>query len=421
MSFLGLVWRSLVARRLSSWLTALSVALGVALVVSVLLARQALEDRFVGPARGYSTVVGAPGSPLELVLNAVFHLGESPGLMPMKAFDELRAHESTRVAVPYAVGDSFRGFPVVGTTPAFFDERLPHPPLAVGRPFAYSEAALKEALAQMRAGAHAHGDEATREAVVGAEVARRLGVRVGDRIEPTHGTEGEGAAHAHEHLWTVVGVLEEAGAAVDRVVLINLDSFYRIADHAGGLLPGGEPGLSGVLLWPRGGVHKALLLGQLRNRPDIQVADVGAEVDRLLGLVGRVDTLLLLVAILVCALGLLSVAVAIYNTMEARGRDIAVLRALGARRRFVTAAVMAEATIVAALGAALGLVLGHLLIWALGGWIEAAAGFAPQAERVLPEELLVAAGVVVAGALAGLLPAARAYRSDVATGLRPQR
>ena len=125
-----LVRRNLRRQRVSSSLTAFNVALGALLVSVVLLLRAATADAFLQPSRGFSLVVGPKGSRLELVLNAVFHLGQSPGLLAYGVFEELERHPSTQLAVPYAVGDTFRGFRVVGTTEAFFDPRFPYPSAA---------------------------------------------------------------------------------------------------------------------------------------------------------------------------------------------------------------------------------------------------------------------------------------------------
>jgi len=549
MSLLGLVLRNLRLRGLSSTLTALSVALGTMLVTAILILQGALDRHYDAPGRGYQIVVGAPGSALQLVLNAIYHVDDAPGLMPMRVWWELEDDDSVALAVPYAVGDSFRGFRVVATTDAFFAERSPHPAgegaekLAEGRPFRFERERLEEVLRELGAelgadgeqglgpshraaeateversgsesevggresesevgGRHSesesevggresdsesdehHDDESEQhaeedehhddeehhadeehhddeehhadeehhddeehhadeehhdvdehrgdehedhdhgdthyEAVIGAEVARTLGVQVGDRIEPTHGVEG-GRAHDHEHLWEVVGILKSTDTPVDRLVLIPLDSFFAIEDHRGGaLLPGTtEPGLSAVLVFPRPGVHKVMLLSRLNRRPEIQVADVHEEIGHLFAIVGSVDVLFLLVSILVIVVGLLSVLVALYNSMNERRREVAILRAIGAPRRWVLGSVVTEATLITAIGAVAGVLLGHALVALAAGRVESAAGFRPSAFDVVPAEGLVVLLVVLAGALAGLLPAWKAYATDVAENLRP--
>jgi putative ABC transport system permease protein len=427
-----LVRRNLSRHRVGSGLTALNVALGALLVSVVLLLRSATAGAFLQPSRGYSLVVGAPGSRLELVLNTIFQLGPSPGLLEFDILGELERHSSTQLAVPYAVGDTFRGFRVVGTTEAFFDPRFPYPratspgaKLASGRPLRSNPGALQAALAALsrpaaarEAAAPVAASAAPNEAVIGAAVAAALDVRVGDRIEPTHGIEGGGVAHRERQLWEVVGVLERTHTPIDGLVLINLDSFFRIGDHAGGVVPEtGKPGISAVLLFPKPGVHKALLLSQLAKRNALSVADIDAEVRALLALVGDVDRVFFAIAVLVVLVGVVSVAVAIYNTLAARRREFAILRILGARRRTVFGILIGEAALLSALGGLIGLAAGHLVVALTAGVVEQSAGFRPPALVLLPEEGLAYALVVAAGALGGLLPAVEAYRSDVADHL----
>jgi len=266
----------------------------------------------------------------------------------------------------------------------------------------------------------ASSERGVAEAVLGANVARQLDIRLGDQIEPTHGVDGAGVAHAHAQLWTVVGILERSATPIDDLVLINLDSFFRIPDHRGGIIPeSGKPAISAVVLFPKPGVHKALLLGQLNKRTQLQVADVDGEVRRLLHIVGNVDRVFFVIAALVVWIGVVSVAVGIYNTLAARQRELAILRILGARRRTLFGMLVGEATLLSALGGALGLLLGHLLVAAGAGLIEQSSGVRPRAWLLLPEEVLAYLLLVAAGALSGLLPATRAYQSDAAANLAP--
>lgn len=445
MNFLGLVRRSLRLRAFSSLLTSLSVALGVMLVVAILLLRTEVKESFERPGKGYSLVIGPPKSePLTLVLNSIFHVGQSTGFVPFQALIELEEDPSTRLAVPYAVGDSFRGYRVVATTDAVFSRHFPHPAAETteakfehGRAFRFDAHALEHALEDLKAYAarkaagnpdasltsdshdgHDHANDVA-EAVLGADVARALRLKVGDRIEPTHGVEGE-AEHAHDHEWTVVGILKETGTPVDRVVFINLDSFYRIADHAGGLIPEtGEPGLSTILLFPKPGFHKATLLARLNKASNVQVAEVASQMSNLFAIVGNIDSVLFLMAVLTVIIGVVAILVAIYNSMNERRREIAILRALGAKVRFVVATIVAESTLLAFLGGLVGVLLGHGLIALLTPLLRETAHLAPNALRFEVTELLVLFLVTAVGALAGFIPAMKAYRTDVAQGLSP--
>jgi putative ABC transport system permease protein len=436
-----LIWRNISQHRLSSGLTLLNVALGALLVSAILILRAATEQTFLGPSRGFSLVVGPPGSRLELVLNTVFQIGQSPGLLAYDAFEELERNASTELAVPYAVGDAFRGYRVIGTSDAFFEPSFPYPPaqttaakFSAGRPFRFDRAALRERLNQIQhaarpdavaltaapAPAEATSAAPVAEAVLGASVAAELDVRLGDRIEPTHGVDGAGVPHEHEQLWDVVGVLRPTGTPIDRLVLINLDSFFRIPDHRGGIVPEtGKPAISAVLLFPKPGVHKALLLAQLNKRTQLQVADVDAEVHHLLSIVGNVDRVLFIIAVLVVLIGVMSVSVGIYNTLSGRQRELSILRILGARRRTIFGMLVGEAGLLSALGGAAGLALGHLSSAVSASFVARSSGVHPSGLVLLPEELVAYALLVAAGAVAGVIPAAKAYRTDAAAHLAP--
>ncbi len=483
MNLLQLIERSLAQRKLSTALTVFSVALGMMLVCAILVARREVEEKYLRQAKGFELVVGPTGSPLQLVLNAVYHVEQSPGLVPYSALEQLRDQpEFVRLAVPYALGDSFRGYRVVATTEDVFSKHFPVPAgegaakLAAGRPFVCDPHALEVALDDLRAGrvghhfgegpgaeGHDHGDDGhdhaddghdhaddghdhaaddahdhaddeahdhdhdhdhdhgadVAEAVLGAEVARRLGIEIGDRIEPSHNLEGA-VAHAHHHDWEVVGILKETGTPIDRVVLINLDSFYRIPEHAGGLIPTtNEPGLSSILLFARGAYGKLRLYGALRNRSDLQVADVATQIRKLLDIVGGIREFFMVMAWLVVVTGVVGIMVAIYNTMNDRRREIAIMRALGAHRRGVFMVIVGEALALGTAGAVVGMVFGHGLLWAAASRVEDMAGLRLDPTRVLPEELLAAAAVILVSALAGFVPAFKAYRTDVARNLAP--
>ena len=172
-------------------------------------------------------------------------------------------------------------------------------------------------------------------------------------------------------------------------MLIDIESFFRIPDHAGGVVPEtSRPGISAVLLFPKPGVHKALLLSQLNKRNTLAVADVDAEVRALLALVGNVDRVFFAIAIAVVLVGVVSVAVAIYNTLAARRREFAILRILGAGRRTVFGILIGEAALLSAVGGLLGVCAGHVVVAATAGVVERSAGLPPPALVVLPEEVV---------------------------------
>lgn len=388
MSPMKLVGRSLRRRWRDALALALAVALGVALAVVVVILREDLARRVGhGPA---PLVVGPPGSSLQVVLSEVLFIDTSAGRLPRELLAELSGHPSTRSAVPLARGDAFRGYPVIATEAELFDGTWPAK-LVRGRAF------------------HPHQCEV----VLGAEVARELDLRPRDRIELGHGAEE--AAHADAQLWTVVGVLNPGGGALDRALFIDLGAFYEVPDHRAVIAAEGE-GLTGIWLVPKGGMHRALLASSLRGRSDLTVAETDVELGRISRAMGRLDRWLIAVAGLAVLVALLGVVVAQHQSARARRRQLALLRALGAGRRFVYGLVVTEAAIVCGAGAVLGCLGGYLAIWALGSRFVAQIGVAPQLVWV-DDVASIALAVTMIGALAGAWAARGVYALDVPEAL----
>lgn len=389
-----IVLRNLAQRRLASVLTGLSVALGTALVVAILLVERQGRTRFDQAAFGYELIVGARGSAVQLVLNTVYHLDRSPGNIPAGVLEELRADRRVRLAAPIAVGDTYRGFRVVGTSAEFLRElevvpgRRPADGID-GRVF---------------------GDPGAFEAVVGATSARRTGLAVGSRFSPAHGLEEEGPDH-HEG-WEVVGVLAPTGTPADRAIYVTLGSFMAIAGHEAGA---GQ--LSAVVVAVREPRHMPMLEGELSARPGLMAVGPARVVGDLLAQVAPVGPLMLAIAAMVVGVAAISIMVSITNSMSERRREIAVLRALGARRSTIVGMVLAEAALICLAGGAAGIVLGHLLAAAAGPALEAASGLELAAWEFSALEAGILGALALLGTLSGVLPAMRAYRVEVADGL----
>lgn len=429
--------RNLRRRPLATALTALSVALGVGLYTTIGALREAGERGFLRAAAISDQVVGAKGSSLELVLNAVYHLGVSPGNVPYELWRELRAKPGVVWAVPVAVGDSYRGARIVGVTDEFFAEvRLggaggEGEPLrfAAGGPFSHSAEAfdaLRDHLLEERAHEEegsGHDEHAAhpelRKAVVGAEAARSAGLRVGSRFAPAHDVSGVAGAPVHEEAEAeVVGVLAPTGTPIDRAIYVPIALYYAIEGHAPTeATPAGgarDPrGLSAIYLRTRPGMYQIRIWREINDRLDAQSARPADEVRTLFTLVGGIQRILSGISSLVVAVALVGVMVALYNTMGARRREFAVLRALGARRRGLLGLVTAESAVIALLGGLLGLALSAALLAFGAGLLQGRTGVSVSALPGVADLGLLAA-VTGAGALAGLLPAAAAYRTEAA-------
>ncbi|MBI5852641.1 MAG: ABC transporter permease [Planctomycetes bacterium] len=454
--------RNLRVRALSSVLTAASVALGTALVASIWLLLAQVEDRYRQSLAGYDAVVGPKqGSALQIVLSTVLNLDAAPGVVPMSVYRELRdgplsQKYGVRYAIPQGRGDTYGGFPVIGTTDEMFarfsrgkDEqgepirlefargkawRFGHDDLVAFADEYVAHRNDPDAEHEHTHGAdeheHAHSLPAPWcKAVVGAEVARNLGLDVGGVFIPVHGQDAPGA-HLHDEAQTdVVGVLAATGTPIDRSIFVPLSLFLSLDEHdpvldATGSGPGGklttdQIQLSAIVLDARHPLAANWLRRDFQTRSDAQVAWPHIEVAKLMALVGNVADVLRVVAWLVIVVAAAGVLVALYNTMNERRREIAIMRALGARRGQILGIIVLEAALVTGLGAALGVVLCHAAAATLGGALAARINVPIGAGAFATDELWLILAVTGLGALAGLLPAIKGSTTEVADHLGP--
>jgi putative ABC transport system permease protein len=461
MNFLQIVFKQMRQRALSTGLTILSVLLGVALVVGIMILRRGADNLFGQTDYGYDVLVGAKGSPLQLVLNTIYHIDRSPGNIPYSLYDDFlhspQYRSAVRIAVPYVVGDSYKGLRIVGTLPKLFgldDQGRPLPPEKVleYRP------GQRYAMAQGRVFA-----EDKFEAIIGSDVSAATGLKPGDQFQATHGFPAPGETpDIHKPKWTVVGVLAPTHTASDRVIFIPLVSFYTIAEHDVGLVAqkalreGTDPnaaiaalnkgqndegeevdhytldgagriklqlstdvwGLSAILVKARSQPMALGLLYSINNGQAAAAVNPALVMREFFANFLKGPTLVLLViALFVTVVAAVGILVSIYNSVAARLGEIAILRALGATRVRMVTLICAEAGLIGVIGGLLGLLTGHLLGAAGSLYLERWLGEGINWTSVGPEEWAYLAAVVVIAVLAGLAPALKAYRTPVATNL----
>jgi len=427
MKFHSLVLRNLRRRRLASWLTGLSVSLGVGLFATVGALREASEVGFQRSASMCDMLVGAKGSSLQLTLNALYHMGQSQGNLPYEAYQEIAATPGVLWSVPLAVGDSFHGHRIVGITGNFFEDvrLISHDheePLtfSAGKAFAYSKkdfARLKKELAHEEDGHSEKHRAGLFQAVLGSEAALSTGLKVGDHFTPSHGVEGVAKSHKDGES-EIVGILAPTGTPADRAILIPIGAYYVLDGHEAldGMTEGGarDPrGLSAVMMRTKAGFYRTRIYRSVNDRLDTMAVYPSVEVRNLFSILGAGDFILRWITGLIVVVALIGVMVAIYNTMGARRREFAVLRALGAKRSTILGLVTCESALLALLGGCAGLGLAALLIAAASGQVQIQTGVSLSPSLGIAElELIVA--VTLAGAIAGLVPAMSAYRTEAA-------
>lgn len=394
----NLIYRSLRQHALSTFVTAASIALAAGLLLTVWVVKTQSQSVFAATNSGFDAVLGARGSKLQLVLNAIFHLEASPGNLAAADVEAVRRHPAIKTAIPLAVGDNYLGWRIVGTVPQLFEvEYLP------GRRYAVEPGGKLF-------------DPAKREAVIGALAARKLGLKTGATFEPYHGLAFDAAAK-HEETYTVTGILAPTGTPVDRVIWIPLTGVQTMAGHD----PRTASDVSAVLIQlraPSAGVMLDMMINKQGNKMTFAYP-IGTIVADLFNKISWVDRVLTLVAWLVAVVAAGSVLVSIYNSMSARQRDIAILRALGARRRTVFGAVVGEAAAIGLLGGALGFGAFAALAFGVASVIQTQTGVVLEPFRWNPVFWWGPATLVALAMLGGLAPAWKAYRVPVAETIAP--
>lgn len=392
-----LAWRYLWSSPLTTALNLLLLTLGLAAVTFVLRASAQVEAGLKRDLASIDLVVGAKGSPMQIMLAGVFHLDAPTGNIPLATLELLKQQPLVAQAVPLSLGDSFRGYRIAGTTPAYID---------------------------LYGGQMGQGALWTKpmQAVLGAEVARTSGLKPGDRFAGSHGLAEGGGAHG-EHQFEVVGVLAESGSVLDRLVLTDLASVWEVhEDHAVAHDEESEKKEITLALVRYRSPLAAVMLPRWVNAQDgLQSAAPALETARLMRLVGAGTEVLRGFGIVLLAAAGLSVWVALLHAVRARQGDLAMLRMLGAPASRVAALIALEALLLAGLAAVLGLVAGHGLVALLERLLAERQSLRLGQLGMSEAEWLVP---LLAGALALLAaawPAWRAYRLDVTTLLQAPR
>lgn len=405
-------------RRLTLGLALAAIALSITMLLGVERIRHDARAGFAMSVSGTDLVIGARTSPVQLMLYAVFRIGEATNNIRWQSYRAIAEHPAVAWAIPLSLGDSHRGFPVLGTTPAYFEH------------FRYGEA-------QPLAFVSGKRFEGVFDTVLGAEVAQRLGYRLGDKIVLSHGMGGEGLTEHGDKPFTVTGILARSGTPVDRTIHVNLEAITAIhLDWQGGApIPGFSiPGqyvrkfdltpkeITAALigLKSRAAVFKIQRhVNEYAGEPLLAVLP-GVALDELWQVVGVVERTLLAVSAMVVAVGLAGLVAVILAGLNERRRELAILRSVGARPGDVFLLLMIEGLFVTVLGSLLGVVLLFAATAAAGPWVQAHYGLIIHTRFVSLEELKLLGIVITVGLLASLAPGWRAYRLSLADGLSPR-
>ncbi|MDR2199609.1 MAG: ABC transporter permease [Deltaproteobacteria bacterium] len=403
-------------RRFTLLLVTLSISLSTVLLVGLERIRAQVRAGFTQAVSGTDLVVGARGSPVQLILYAVFHMGGATNNMSWKSAEEIASRPEVAWTIPLSMGDSHRGYPVVATNGDFF------------KYFRHRRDASLE-FSSGRAFADVF------EVVLGSEVASRLGYREGDPVVLTHGGDVRGIEHADKP-FAVVGILQPTGSPVDRSLYISLESMEAIhVDWRGGAPVRGfvvpKDRVRAFDLNPK--VITAMLVG-LKNRRavftlqrEIQASQSealsavlpGVAMDQLWSLVGGWERVLILVSLLVTFTGLAGLSSTILAGLGERRRELAILRSTGASPWDIVVVMAAEGVLLTFCGMAAGLLVLVVLILAAAPWLLNNYGLLISLSAPTGNEWLILSGILVLGVLTSLVPALRAYFLSLSDGLSP--
>lgn len=443
MNTLQLVWKNISQQWGSALLSILLTAFGVAILVVIYITADTFEKQLDNNSKNIDLVVGAKGSPLQLILSSVYHVDYPTGNILLDDAMQLQDNPLVDIAVPVSLGDNFKGHRIVGTDSSF----------------------LKLYELEIAEGAFWKNNY---EILIGSETARKQKLKIGDHIHSAHGLSADGHVH-DEHPFTVVGILAPTGSVVDNLALCNLQSVWDVhgiahdhdadhshhetTDHSHGhdhsdthaqhdtqeketFVSPGEikqadtyvksiaedvyktPGLevTSVLIRYSSPAAISVLPRMINQSTTMQAASPAMETTRLFSLLGvGMDSLEILAYVIILIAGL-SVFISLYNALKERKYDLALMRTLGAGKTKLFGLVIVEGLVITLIGGLVGLLFGHLALFYISGQTSQSADFI-EAFSINPQEwliLLIAGGI---GTIAAVIPAVKAYNTTISTVL----
>lgn len=436
MNTLQLVWKNITQQFASTLLSILLTAFGVAILCVISITGDTFEQQLSNNSKDIDLVVGAKGSPLQLILSSLYHVDNPTGNIPLREARQLINNPFVALGVPISLGDNYKGHRVIGTEPSYLE--LYGLVLANGELW-----------------------QSTFQAVIGSEVARKRGLKIGDEFHTAHGLSEDGHVH-EEHPFKITGILEKSGSIVDNLILCNLETVWDVhglqhsdqeneeehahdEDHAQGHMRrlnevvydhdemvSKKPNdifvksIGADMLQDRGEEVTALLVKYsspaaiaviprlVNESTDMQAASPAIESSRLFALLGvGLDSLAILAYIIMFIAGL-SVFISLYNALKERKYDLAIMRSMGASKTKLFGMVVVEGLVITLIGGLFGLLLGHAALYVISQQTTESADFI-EVFHIQAQELGLALAACLLGVLAAIIPAMKAYKTSIAT------
>ncbi|EIW18878.1 MULTISPECIES: ABC transporter permease [Pelosinus] len=400
-----IAWRNLLAKPVQSGLTVLIVAATIAMLAVVTLLSAGTHAGLVRATEPFDLIVGAKGSPNQLVLNTVFLKDVPIGNVSHEIYEKLSENPLVASAIPLAFGDNYKGYTIVGSGSGIFS----HEPkvgqgewlqLAAGRPFSVPF-----------------------EAVVGAKAAQELGLKLGDEFKSAHGFIPGG--HTHDQAYQVVGILQPVNGPYDQAVLVPIESIWLAHEKHESKDEGEavedshehehehEHEVTAILVKPKGYSEAMRLYQQFQQEKGAQMIFPAQVIVQLFSILGQGEQMLRSIAYVIIVMGLMIMALSVYWSALGRARDRSILRALGASARDIFTVILAESALLTILGVVIGILTGHGIYLGLVKVMESKTAIVLTSGVTL-EEIYIIIGGTLFGILAGLIPAVLTYKMDVA-------
>ncbi|GAB2606071.1 ABC transporter permease [Spirosoma areae] len=399
MNLFRISWSNLRDKPLSSFLSGLLMTFGITIISLLLLLNKQLDDQFRKNIRGIDMVLGAKGSPLQLILSSIYQIDSPIGNIPLDEAERLTRNPMIKMAIPLAMGDNYRSFRIVGTNQKYLD----HFGATVGQGKVFQQ---------------------DLEVVIGPGVAAGTGLKLGDVFAGSHGLDAEGEVHA-DSKYKVVGILNPTNTVTDQLILTPVSSIWAIHDHGheGEAHENEEAGheegpreITSMLIKFRNPLGMMLARG-INSNSKLQAALPNIEVNRLFSLLGvGVDTLRGLALVIMLISGI-SVFVSLYNSLKERRYEMALMLSMGATRAQLFGMLLLEGLVLALIGFGLGILLSRIGLWLFSSSVSNEYHYNLAAFGILPEEWVLLGVAVLVGVVAAALPALGIYRMNISRTL----
>ncbi|MEN6520179.1 MAG: FtsX-like permease family protein [Armatimonadota bacterium] len=412
MSFWRILIHNIRRHRFSTILALISITLGVGLLSAVVSFREQSHRQFMTEGVGVDAILGPKGSPLQIALNALYHLEEMPGKIKWTYYEKFRKDPLVVDAIPFVTGHSYADFRVNAIDDRFFTSFEYQP----GKRFSFDP----------NAGGQGRMFRARDEAVAGWTAARALGLHLGDTFNPVCGVHSGDPVHAHDRI-SFVGILAPTGTPHDRAIYIPLKTFYTLEGHGANVATmATDPSqreISGAYIKLRhirgGAMHPGVqnLKYEVDQSTQAQLVVPSEVIPRILDIIGWVDKVMFIVGSLVTLLAIMFLFVVLITALREQRRELAMMRMLGANRRTVFGLIISEAVLLSIFGTVLGITFGHLLVAFGSRYIAVETGMQFSSSFISSSDVWVLPIITLMGAFAGLIPAVQAYRMSILRNL----